>query len=180
MSSECDDHIRAAETSGDCFAGLDAGRKLALWGMRVWVAGLRQEWPPARTREALLEGFALTYATEALGPLEAMMSVLAGGAARQIAMNCPRCPSVTEDEHLLLDLLALCQARGVADRLDPFAKQAASLLTPSGVRLFEAPALLFSTSLAAAGMVLPARRAGQSEAGATILRFVHPAPAHLQ
>lgn len=92
MSSGCDSHRHNPADGEDSFAALDNGRKLALWGIRVWVAALRNNWPPAQTRETLREGFALAYALEAIDPLEGMMSILAGGSSRQIAVNCPRCP----------------------------------------------------------------------------------------
>ena len=192
MYSGCDTHRNNPPDGEESFAALDNGRKLTLWGIRVWVAALRQDWPPAQTREILMEGFALAYALDAIDPLEGMMSILAGGSCRQIAVNCPRCPEVTEDEACLLDLVSLCQQRRrdrrQADREDPFGRLAGSILKPAAIRLFELPALLLADCLLRAGIHLPPRdtdsvragRAGAGRAGAgNILPFIHPASPNL-
>ncbi|MBU0723487.1 MAG: hypothetical protein KJ904_12010 [Alphaproteobacteria bacterium] len=187
MYSGCDDHRREEVHGAESFAELDAGRKLVLWGMRVWVSGLHQDWPADRTSETLQDGFAMAYAAAAIEPLGDMMSILAGGSCRQIAINCPRCPAVTEDEHLLLDLLALCQHRmtdrGGADRLDSFAGLAGAVMVPAAIRLFEGQAVRLAAILAQFGVSVPVRQAEdgslKSDAG-TVRRYIHPAPANLQ
>lgn len=196
MDDGCDSYRNNPPEGEDSFAALDNGRKLALWGIRVWVAGLRQGWPPVQTRETLMEGFALAYALDAIDPLEGMMSILAGGSSRQVAVNCPRCPGVTEDEQLLLDLVSLCQQRRLRrhmDREDAFGRQAGTILQPAAIRLFELPALVLADCLLRAGIHLPPReansgrpegtgsgRTGSARPGAgTILPFIHPASPHL-
>lgn len=187
MSSSCDSHRHNPADGEDSFAALDNGRKLALWGIRVWVAALRNNWPPAQTRETLREGFALAYALEAIDPLEGMMSILAGGSSRQIAVNCPRCPGVTEDERILLDLVSLCQqrrrSRSHLDREDRFGRMAGGLMTPAAIRLFEIPALLLADCLLRAGIILPPRdtaaAVGRRPEAGNILPFIHPASPNL-
>lgn len=191
MDDGCEAHQNNPHEGEDSFAALDNGRKLLLWGIRVWVAGLRQNWPPVQTRETLMEGFALAYALDAIDPLEGMMSILAGGSSRQVAVNCPRCPGVTEDEQLLLDLVSLCQQRRLRrhmDREDSFGRLAKPILTPAAIRLFELPALLLADCLLRAGIQLPPKgtemiRAGRAISGrpdaGNILPFIHPASPHL-
>lgn len=191
MYSGCDTHRNNPPEGEESFAALDNGRKLTLWGIRVWVAALRQDWPPAQTHETLMQGFALAYALEAIEPLEGMMSILAGGSSRQVAVNCPRCPEVTEDETCLLDLVSLCQQRRLRrhmDREDAFGRQAGTILQPAAIRLFELPALVLADCLLRAGIHLPPRdtdivragRAGSGRADAgNILPFIHPASPNL-
>lgn len=191
MDDGCEAHQNNPHEGEDSFAALDNGRKLLLWGIRVWVAGLRQNWPPVQTRETLMEGFALAYALDAIDPLEGMMSILAGGSSRQVAVNCPRCPGVTEDEQLLLDLVSLCQQRRLRrhmDREDAFGRLAKPILTPAAIRLFELPALLLADCLLRAGIQLPPKgteviRTGRAASGrpdaGNILPFIHPASPHL-
>lgn len=187
MHSGCDNHRNNPPDSEDSFAALDNGRKLTLWGIRVWVAALRNGWRPAQTRETLMEGFALAYALEAIDPLEGMMSILAGGSSRPIAVNCPRCPGVTGDEQILLDLVSLCQqrrrSRSYMDREDSFGRIATPILQPTAIRLFEIPALLLADCLLRAGIHLPPRSLGvamerRPRAG-NILPFIHPASSNL-
>lgn len=194
MDDGCDAHQNNPPEGEESFAALDNGRKLLLWGMRVWVAGLRQNWPPVQTRETLMEGFALAYALDAIDPLEGMMSILAGGSIRQIAVNCPRCPDVTEDEQILLNLVSLCQQRRLRrhmDREDSFGRLAKPILTPAAIRLLELPALLLADCLLRAGIRLPpegvdkvgSMRTGRAESGrpdgGNILPFIHPASPYL-
>lgn len=186
MDDGCETHLNNPHEGEESFAALDNGRKLLLWGIRVWVAALRNDWPPVQTRETLMEGFALAYALDAIDPLEGMMSILAGSSSRQVAVNCPRCPGVTEDEQLLLDLVSLCQQRRLRrhmDREDSFGRLAKPILTPAAIRLFELPALLLADCLLRAGIILPPRDTAAAvvrrpEAG-NILPFIHPASPNL-
>eukprot|EP00752_Nemacystus_decipiens_P017983 g16116.t1 len=102
-----------------------AVEQFLLWSLRSWVKGFGdQPWKMAEMRE----GFAAINAGEAGDHLDLAMTLFAGGAEGAIYVNCQRCPTVTEDEHNLLLVIALLQqgweqsaARLLSDWLPPAA-----------------------------------------------------------
>ncbi|MEQ8603202.1 MAG: hypothetical protein RIB45_07760 [Marivibrio sp.] len=87
-------------------AARGAVEQFLLWSLRTWVRGFDdQPWKLAEMRE----GFAAINAGEAGDHLDQAMTLFAGGAEGRVDINCPRCPSVTADEHNLVLAIALIQ-----------------------------------------------------------------------
>ncbi len=85
---------------------LTRAETLVLWAMRAWVAGHRHGIPVLANLRTAFRNEGAPAAAEAVDDL---MGFIANGAGRTIQVNCPRCRQVTEDERLLLDVVALHQ-----------------------------------------------------------------------
>lgn len=95
-------HTHGATPTGQPFA-----RHLLLWAMRAWVAGMRRRTLTAGHIQGALAVAGIDPA--ALGPLDRFMGALCLGATRQIRIDCVCIPTVSDDEKLLLDAIALYQ-----------------------------------------------------------------------
>lgn len=85
---------------------------ILLWAMRAWVIGThRRSDTAAHIRTAL--GMAGAY--DAAPPLDRFMRALCLGATRQIRIDCICVPTVSDDERLLLDVIAHHQAGRALD-----------------------------------------------------------------
>lgn len=87
---------------------------VVLWAMRTWVAGCRLNVPMARYIDPV---FAELGAPEAASHLYGLMWALGQGASRAVSIHGPCHPHVSEDEQVLLDVLALTQDRQAFERL---------------------------------------------------------------
>src|SRR5687768_3262161 len=85
---------------------LTRAETLVLWALRAWVAGHRHGIPVLANLRTAFRNEGAPAAAEAVDDL---MGFIANGAGRTIQVNCPRCRQVTEDERLLLDVVALHQ-----------------------------------------------------------------------
>jgi hypothetical protein len=102
------------EPAGDAPPELPLPETVLLWSMRTWAAGCRQNMPVARYIDPV---FAELGAPEAPDHFYGLMWALCHGAARKIAVHCPYHSRVSDDEHTLLDLLALTQEKQAFERL---------------------------------------------------------------
>lgn len=107
---------------------LTRAETLVLWAIRAWVAGHRHGIPVLANLRTAFRNEGAPAAAEAVDDL---MGFIANGAGRTIQVNCPRCRQVTEDERLLLDVVALHQ-QGETIWV-PFLARA--ILTPAATRL---------------------------------------------
>jgi hypothetical protein len=82
-------------------------RSVVLWCIRVWVLGQRREIGAAWRIQEALERVGAPGAAPALG---AYMRAIEDGALRPIDVQCTCWRGVREDEHALLDVVALAQA----------------------------------------------------------------------
>ena len=107
---------------------LTRAETLVLWAIRAWVAGHRHGIPVLANLRTAFRNEGAPAAAEAVDDL---MGFIANGAGRTIAVNCPRCRQVTEDERLLLDVVALHQQGETL--WVPFLARA--ILTPAATRM---------------------------------------------
>jgi len=107
---------------------LTRAETLVLWAMRAWVAGHRHGIPVLANLRTAFRNEGAPAAAEAVDDL---MGFIANGAGRTIQVNCPRCRQVTEDERLLLDVVALHQQGETL--WVPFLARA--ILTPAAARM---------------------------------------------
>ena len=87
-------------------ADLSRLENLLLWSMRAWVIGLHRRLP---VEEQIDEAFAAVGAAGAAGLLCGFMWILGHGAGRVVEIDCVCHPGISDDERLLLDILALAQ-----------------------------------------------------------------------
>jgi hypothetical protein len=133
-------------------AELSQAERLVLWGMRTWVAALRADIP---VDDHIERAFRQVMAPSAAPVLSGMMVMLAEGASRPMSLHQPRCPCLSEDERLLLDLVALVQAgRVAAARM-----RAAGLLLPTAGRTVAGAVGPFAELLACSGLRIRASEA---------------------
>jgi hypothetical protein len=87
---------------------LDAAEGTLLIAIRWWVAAFRQgdDPMPGLCRELDVAG-----AGDAAFSVDGLMAVVARTGRRPIAVNCPRCPHLSEDEAHLLHAASLAQGR---------------------------------------------------------------------
>jgi hypothetical protein len=83
-----------------------------LWAIRAWAIGCRRGVSVEDRLARLFDGL---RAPLALGYLNGLMWALNGGATRMLDVNCVCHDAVSDDEALLLDVLALQQAHRDAD-----------------------------------------------------------------
>lgn len=136
---------RIAETARR--AELTQAERLVLWGMRTWVAALRADIP---VDDHINRTFRQAMVPAAASLLSGMMVMLAEGAARPMSLHQPRCPCLSEDERLILDLVALVQA----GRTSAARQHAAGLLLPTAGRTVAGAVGPFAELLADAGLRL--------------------------
>jgi hypothetical protein len=87
-----------------CLARSD---RLLLWAIRAWVIGFKRRWDVIEPLRAAFDRFGIADAAELL---DAVMSVVACGATRCLAVECVCAAHVTADESRLLAAVALHQA----------------------------------------------------------------------
>jgi hypothetical protein len=125
--------------------------RLVLWAIRAWVIGLKRRIDVA---DPIREAFGRYGAPEACCLIDALMSVVACGASRQLAVECVCHDAVSDDERILLAAAALHQdGRGFEARfllrtmLSPDASNGAgeildrlgAVLAGTGLTLFRPP-----------------------------------------
>ena len=119
-----------------------------LWAIRAWAIGCRRG-VSVETRLARL--FRQLRAPLALGYLNGLMWALNGGATRILDVNCVCHDVVSDDEALLLDVLALQQAKRDADARALLGR----ITTRGAARIGAQSAAGLVESLRAAGHILP-------------------------
>lgn len=86
---------------------LDSAESTLLLAVRWWVADHRQGTDPLPRLCEALDG---AGAHDAAFSVDRLMAVVARTARRPVAVHCPRCPRVSEDEQQLLYAASLVQA----------------------------------------------------------------------
>ena len=125
---------------------LSMDERLVLWGMRTWTAGVKAEVP---VFNLLVRTFATMDAEEAVPTLDSVMALFHTTALQVFHHPCCRCMS--DEERLLLDILALHQ-RG-EDGAAQFLTRV--LLPRSAARLLGASLHALAMALLACGVRLP-------------------------
>ncbi|WP_395676941.1 hypothetical protein [Inquilinus sp.] len=128
---------------------LTRAETLVLWAIRAWVAGHRHGIPVQANLRTAFRNEGAPAAAEAVDDL---MGFIANGAGRTIQVNCPRCRQVTEDERLMLDIVALHQQGETL--WVPFLARA--ILTPAATRLCGPIFAAVADALQDGGIALPA------------------------
>lgn len=139
---------------------LTRAETLVLWAIRAWVAGHRHDLAVLPNLRTAFRNEGAPAAAEAVDDL---MAHIGHGAGRTIQVNCPRCRQVTDDERLLMDVIALHQEGET--QWAPFLVRA--ILTPEATRasapLFEA----LARALSHGGILLPTVTGPESRTGET-------------
>jgi len=91
------------------FIELPFGEQLMLWGMRLWMRSLRDG---VQDQAILGTGFKLAGAPAAHPALDGLMTVITMAATAPIDIRCPHCSDISDDEHLLMDVVAGLQSPG--------------------------------------------------------------------
>jgi hypothetical protein len=125
--------------------------RLVLWAIRAWVVGIRRRIDAGEPIRAAFDKYGIP---EAGCLIDGLMSVVACGACRPLAVECVCADAVSDDEHVLLAAAALHQdGRGFEARfllrtiLSPGASNGAAeildrlgaLLADAGMQLFRWP-----------------------------------------
>ncbi|MBP5856555.1 hypothetical protein KAJ83_06020 [Marivibrio halodurans] len=127
-----------------------AVEQFTLWAFRSWVQGFdNRPWKRAEMRE----GFAAIGAGEAGDPFDEALMMLAASTTTVLGVNCPTCPTVTEDEHDFLLVLAHLQ-RGETSRADRVLR---TWLPPAAARLCTGRFAQAARAMDEAGYRLPVR-----------------------
>jgi len=130
---------------------LDAAESVLLISVRWWVADRVQGNDPlVRLRRAL----AAAGAPDAAYSVDGLMGVLARSTRRRIAIGCPRCPRLSDDERYLLHAAGLAQA-GETGRAEETLRT--SLLSAQGASFAMRPLEGLGELLMGAGLVFPHR-----------------------
>ncbi|MBX6744446.1 MAG: hypothetical protein IRY87_20640 [Acetobacteraceae bacterium] len=124
---------------------LPAAERLLLDGMRLWAAAADADQPPL---PALRPPFAAEDASAAIAPLDALLRGIA--AAGPLALCCPLCPHVAEEEALLLLSCALTQRGARREALSLFLRW----LPPGSAYAAMPPAIHLGIALREAGLLL--------------------------
>lgn len=155
-------------TPADAAAVLEPEQRFLLWAVRAWVACCRAGLLPAAPVLSVFERLGLP---EAEAALEDALVMLARSAARRLAVHCPGCPGLSEDETLLLDAAAAAQHRDVAAGRH----RLAGLVPATAVDAVLDAFAEFGTLLALAGLMLPEPEApvARGRVAAPLSRSLH-------
>jgi hypothetical protein len=129
------------------FTDLPFGGQLALWGVRLWV---REMTDGTQDHATLRNGFELAGVPAAHTALDGLMTVIATTATGPIDIRCPDCRELSEDERLLMDVLAEQQAAEHSARHTLFAYR----LPPAARRIGMDWAARLAAILGKAGLMI--------------------------
>ena len=139
--------------------GLRTAELFAICAARLWVA---QHKDPNSMAPDWRDGFEFA-GLSALGvaSFDAQFTIIAAAAHRSLDFRCRRCPTLGDDEGLMLHGLSLFQA----DRLREASRLLADWLPPAAVRQAMAPGKAYADALADIGLQMPRRhgQAGQAQ-----------------
>ena len=107
-------HLPSRLPDDDLRPELPLAETAVLWAIRTWVAGCRLRVP---TKRIIGSVFAELGAPEAGAHLCGLMRALSEIASRTIAVHGPCYPDMSDDEQILLDVLALTQDGQTFERL---------------------------------------------------------------
>lgn len=124
---------------------LPAAERLLLDGMRLWAVAAEDGQPPL---PALRLPFTAEDAAAAVVPLDALLRGIS--AAGPLALGCPLCPHVTEEEALLLLSCALTQRGARREALSLFLRW----LPPGSAHMAMPPAIHLGIALRQAGLLM--------------------------
>jgi hypothetical protein len=91
----------------DNSAALDPAECILLIAIRWWVDSYRRDEDPL---PRLCQGLEAAGTCDAAFTIDALMAIIARTGRQPIAIHCPRCPHVSDDERLLLHAASLTQA----------------------------------------------------------------------
>jgi len=128
---------------------LSTGQRLVLWGVRHWVACLRDE---TDSWEGLSQVFAHYGATDAAFSLHGLMQLTRRATTRPVDVRCPVCADVSPDERRILAAVTAAQ-HGDSEAA---AVALAGWLPPTAVRFAIAMAEGLARMLVRAGLPMPA------------------------
>jgi hypothetical protein len=141
-------------------ADLDKAECVLLLAMRWWVASRREGEDPL---PRLFRGLGTAGAHDAAFAIDSLMAVVARTARRQIAVHCPRCPGLSDDEAQLLHAASLAQA-GDAPQAERALRHA--LLSAQGAEFAIGPLEGLGTLFTEASLRLRRRLPRQSDPSA--------------
>ncbi len=134
---------------------LPFGEQFLLWAIRHWVVAFAD----GGNRHAMLKkGFQLARIDEAFPSMDELLTVISTSAKSRIEVRCPDYRGISNDEQLLIGMVAALQRSNV----DGYAMILGYWLAPAGVRLAEAPATRLANLMAIGGLWLRRREITRS------------------
>lgn len=91
----------------ELFENLPFPERLVLWSVRLWVDGLQSG---CSISEQLQDAYRLARVNDAYLDLDAMMTIVTVSSSAPIDIRCEQCASISEDELVFLNWLAISQA----------------------------------------------------------------------
>jgi hypothetical protein len=131
-------------------AAISRQEGILLWSMRAWVIGITQKIP---VEEQIQDAFNRIGAPDATGQLSGFMWILSQGANRMLNVDCVCQNSISRDERILLDILALSQHKRTFEAM----VMLRSLVRRSSAVAAAESAVKVMSSLSAAKFTLPVR-----------------------
>ncbi len=135
---------------------LSFGERLLLWSIRMWVSGYKDG---ANVQNMMQHSFELAGLPDLYADFDDVMYLIATTATEDITIWSPDCLYVSDDEHLLLGVVAAWQQGQGKD-------QGTALLStwlPMAAIRFAQPSLSkIATTMANQNMVIPSRCSQQS------------------
>lgn len=137
---------------------LPFSEQLVLWGVRLWVQGLKNE---TNIQSQLRTAFKLAGAPEGHPALDDLMTVITVSADQGIDIRCTKCPSISPDELRILGALAAWQHEKDDSLINLFL---AAWLPSTARRVAQTPIAQLGGALRAAKLVLRERKPVKFEA----------------
>ena len=144
--------LAPTEPYPDASGALDPPERTLLTAIRWWVSDHRQGDDPL---PRLCRTLDISNVHDAAFRVDQLMFVVARCAHRQVAIHCPRCPALSDDEKHLLNAASLAQA-GRSDLAERTLRTA--LLTAQGAELALGPLEGLAELFAEARLLLRRRR----------------------
>ena len=131
-------------------ADLPFGEQFLLWAIRHWVMAFTQQ----GDRHAMLhKGFRLAGIEEGYLAIDELLTIVSASATSRIEVRCPDCSTISNDEQILVGMIAALQRSDSRE----FAVLLGFWVAPAGVRLSLAPATRLASLMALGGLTLRRR-----------------------
>jgi len=139
------------------FADLPFGEKLLLWAIRLWATDAREA---TNEQKTLRRGFNLAGVPDAYLALDGYLSLIAATATVQIDVRCSKCTEISNDEHLLLGVIAAWQQGHGKDHGTALL---GTWLPQAAIRISQDPASKLASVLKRSGLFIRPRCWRQSD-----------------
>ena len=140
------------------FSDLPFGEKLLLWALRLWATGAREG---TNVQETLRHAFKLAGVPDAYIALDGFLSTISGSATVQFDNRRLKWADISDDEHLLLGLIAAWQQGHGKDH--GTALLLSSRFPLAAIYIIQGPASKLAEILKCRGFIIQPRCSRQTE-----------------